>query len=126
MDSKALSFQMNLTLTAIIFISFVCSAKEFVAIKTVEGNLTIADLCVNGKTDTCAKMTFDQATSVCGKTLGFWTLKYTNFTVPKCNGPNCHTELNVTLPDIHAALDCQQNGTAAKCTCVLYQEKVPL
>uniref|UniRef100_A0A8D8TRY4 Uncharacterized protein n=1 Tax=Cacopsylla melanoneura TaxID=428564 RepID=A0A8D8TRY4_9HEMI len=123
MDSKTLTFQVTLALAAIIFTSFVSaiSDKDWERKRYRSGDIPVADLCVNGKTETCTAMTLDQATHVCGKTVGI--LHFTNITKVKCNGATCHAEIATNITECHAGLDCQQKGPSASCVCIMYRER---
>ncbi|KAL1449541.1 hypothetical protein WDU94_002038 [Cyamophila willieti] len=51
-----------ITLQSVLAVEF-----DFVPLWDVtKGNMTIADLCVKGKTETCTKLTMQQVQSVCG------------------------------------------------------------
>uniref|UniRef100_A0A8D8SEM1 Secreted protein n=1 Tax=Cacopsylla melanoneura TaxID=428564 RepID=A0A8D8SEM1_9HEMI len=123
MKSKALSFQVTLAVTAIILTSFLSSGKEYAATGSIkDGNITVSNLCVNGKNETCTKMTLDQATSVCGKKYGEWN--YINITARKClkyRPSICYAELGLG-GGYYSHLECEQHGTIAKCTCNVYFE----
>uniref|UniRef100_A0A8D9A231 Secreted protein n=1 Tax=Cacopsylla melanoneura TaxID=428564 RepID=A0A8D9A231_9HEMI len=123
MKFKALFFQVTLAVTAIILTSFLSSGKEYAATGSIKhGNITVSNLCVNGKNETCTKMTLDQATSVCGKKYGEWN--YINITARKClkyRPSICYAELGLG-GGYYSHLECEQHGTIAKCTCNVYFE----
>ncbi|KAL1449542.1 hypothetical protein WDU94_002038 [Cyamophila willieti] len=91
-----------------------------------KANMTIADLCVNGKTETCTKLTMQQVTAVCGVSYlqdGTTTPhNYTGITEAKCNGTTCHVEISTNSEWYHTGLDCIQNGTTASCVCQPYEK----
>uniref|UniRef100_A0A8D8SB36 Secreted protein n=1 Tax=Cacopsylla melanoneura TaxID=428564 RepID=A0A8D8SB36_9HEMI len=123
MKFKALFFQVTLAVTAIILTSFLSSGKEYARTGGINhGNITVSNLCVNGKNETCTKMTLDQATSVCGKKYGEWN--YINITARKClkyRPSICYAELGLG-GGYYSHLECEQHGTIAKCTCNVYFE----
>uniref|UniRef100_A0A8D9AZK0 Uncharacterized protein n=1 Tax=Cacopsylla melanoneura TaxID=428564 RepID=A0A8D9AZK0_9HEMI len=122
MDSKTVTFQVTPAPAAIIFTSFVSAKIDWQEIGKFTGDIpAVADLCVNGKTDTCTAMTLDQATGVCGKTFG--TEYLTKITEVKCNGATCHAEIATNYTRYHAGLDCQQKGPSASCVCIMYRER---
>uniref|UniRef100_A0A8D8Z5Y2 Secreted protein n=1 Tax=Cacopsylla melanoneura TaxID=428564 RepID=A0A8D8Z5Y2_9HEMI len=126
MVSKELSFQMTLMAPAIILTAFICSDAEkydYVVVLKLEHQFPLADLCVNGKTDTCTGLSLDQATSVCGKEYNTYKkdTHYTNITLVKCNGNTCHAEIATNDTLYHAGLDCTQKGTDAACSCIVYR-----
>uniref|UniRef100_A0A8D9DVI6 Uncharacterized protein n=1 Tax=Cacopsylla melanoneura TaxID=428564 RepID=A0A8D9DVI6_9HEMI len=92
------------------------------------GILNVSDLCVNGKTDTCTKLTLEQVTSVCGGSIEQEGLPgkgktYHNYTKveAKCIGATCHGEIATNNEWYHTGLDCTQNGTKASCKCQPYE-----
>uniref|UniRef100_A0A8D8S461 Uncharacterized protein n=1 Tax=Cacopsylla melanoneura TaxID=428564 RepID=A0A8D8S461_9HEMI len=92
------------------------------------GSLAVSDLCVNGKTDTCTKLTLEQVTSVCGGSIEQEGLPgkgktYHNYTKveAKCIGATCHGEIATNNEWYHTGLDCTQNGTKASCKCQPYE-----
>uniref|UniRef100_A0A8D8SAZ9 Secreted protein n=1 Tax=Cacopsylla melanoneura TaxID=428564 RepID=A0A8D8SAZ9_9HEMI len=124
MKFKALFFQVTLAVTAIILTTFISSGSGEGRddVKTTNGDMNISNLCVNGKNETCTKMTLDQATSVCGKKYGEWN--YINITARKClkyRPSICYAELGLG-GGYYSHLECEQHGTIAKCTCNVYFE----
>uniref|UniRef100_A0A8D9EQ22 Uncharacterized protein n=1 Tax=Cacopsylla melanoneura TaxID=428564 RepID=A0A8D9EQ22_9HEMI len=122
MASKNTPFQVTLALTAIGLTYFLLQSEATKkSVQMIKGTLSVTDLCVNNKVDSCTGLTLDQATGICNTSNKF-TLNFTEIEEVQCDGATCHLGIATNDPKHTVVIECHQNGTIASCTCYFYSK----
>ncbi|KAL1456863.1 hypothetical protein WDU94_001553 [Cyamophila willieti] len=88
----------------------------------------VPNICQQG----CGRILLNATKPVCGGRIDRSTSEgdkiihaYINFmriSSARCNGATCHLEVGTDNVNWHAGVDCTQKGTAAACSCIVYEK----